>query len=95
MSENTQCSAVNDRKSGGKHNKCSHRKPQPCSHLLYSVVDEKPSRSCDPPTSAESHVPFLIYLNAKSKAYAELLQAVSTVNDGPRKPKAKLIRFER
>ena len=42
---------------------------------------------------AASHSPFLNVLKAQSKAYIELLQAVSTVNEGPLNPKANEIRF--
>lgn len=41
----------------------------------------------DPPTKAASHSPFRIAENATSNAYIELEQAVSTMNDGPVKPK--------
>lgn len=41
----------------------------------------------EPPTKAASHSPFFIAVNAQSNAYMELLQAVSTKNDGPFIPK--------
>lgn len=41
------------------------------------------------------NLPDSIYRKAQSSAYAELEHAVSTVNDGPHKPSAYDIRFDR
>lgn len=64
-------------------------------YLLYSTVDVRLSTNCDPPTIAASHAPLIIYLYAQSNAYADEEQAVSTVIEGPHKPKAYERRFER
>ena len=44
---------------------------------------------------AASHSPFRIALKAQSRAYIELLQAVSNINDGPINPRANEILFAR
>ena len=46
-----------------------------------------------PPTIAESHSPIRMELKAQSSAYIDELQAVSIMNDGPRKPNANDTRF--
>lgn len=50
-------------------------------------------RRLEPPTKAASHSPVRKAVNAASKAYIELLHAVSSRNDGPVNPKQYEIRF--
>lgn len=57
-------------------------------YRVYSTVELRFMSNCEPPTSAASHAPLIMYLYAQSNAYAELEQAVSTVKDGPHNPKA-------
>lgn len=59
------------------------------------MVELKFNSNCDPPTIAASQAPLMMYLYAQSKAYAELEQAVSTVNEGPHRPKAYEMRFDK
>lgn len=57
------------------------------SNLVCTAAEWRFKFSCVPPTIAKSHALCMRYLYAQSKAYAELEQPVSIVNEGPHSPR--------